>query len=91
MNTETYQLVSLNKNSQNSPPHRFYVNTLNQVPNMTPYHSSYPINSIFPVDNLDPNLTHQKKYIKEYPDLSIGLPLAPTMVFLLRTNLLHLT
>ena len=38
--------------------HRFSVNTANKVTNMTSYRSGLPIDSIPPVDPLDPDLPH---------------------------------
>ena len=37
------------------------VHTANKVSNMTPYHSEFPINSIPPIDPLDPDLPRWKK------------------------------
>ena len=36
--------------------HWLLVHTANKVPNMTPYHSGLPVDSIPPVDPLDPNI-----------------------------------
>ena len=33
--------------------HRFLVHTAKKVPNMTPYHCGFPIESITPIDPLD--------------------------------------
>ena len=40
--------------------HHFSVHTVNKVPNMTAYCSGLPIDSITPVEPLDPDLPHQK-------------------------------
>ena len=42
-----------------SNAHRFSVQSANKVPNMTPYRSGFPIDSITPVDPLDPDLPRQ--------------------------------
>ena len=41
--------------------HRFSVQITNKVPNMNPYHSGFPIDSIPPVDPIDHDLPHQIK------------------------------
>ena len=41
--------------------HSFLVHTANKVPNMTPYRSGFPIDSIPPVNPLDPDPPHQKR------------------------------
>ena len=38
---------------------RFLVQSANKVPNMTPYRSAFPIDSILPVDPPDPDLPRQ--------------------------------
>ena len=39
--------------------HRFLVQSANKVPNRTPYHSDFPIDSIPTVDTLNPDLPRQ--------------------------------
>ena len=41
--------------------HRFLVQIVNKVPNMTPYRSGFPIDSIPPVDPLDPDLPRRRQ------------------------------
>ena len=41
--------------------HRFSVQSVNKVPNMTPCRSGFPINSIPPVDLLDPDLNRRRQ------------------------------
>ena len=41
--------------------HRLLVQSANRVPNMTPYHSGFPIDYISAVDPLDPDLPHQRQ------------------------------
>ena len=41
--------------------HRFSIQSDNKVPNMTPYFSGFPINSIPPVDPLDPDLNRRQQ------------------------------
>ena len=41
--------------------HRFLVQSANKVPNMTPYRSYFPLDTIPPVDTLDPGLNHRRQ------------------------------
>ena len=41
--------------------HWFLVKSANKVPNMTPYSSGFPIDSISPVDPLDPDLSRRRQ------------------------------
>ena len=41
--------------------HWFLVHTANKVPNMTPYSSGFPVDSIPPFEPLDPNLPRQRQ------------------------------
>ena len=59
----------------------FSLHTVNKVPNMTPYRSGFPIDSIPPVDPLDPDLPRQKKSIKVLLVASIGLQTALSLKF----------
>ena len=56
--------------------HRFSVQIANKVLNMTPYCSGFPIDSIPPVDPLDPDLLVKYNYIIALMAASIGLKLA---------------
>ena len=68
--------------------HRFSVHTTNKVSNMTPYRSRFPIDSIPPVDPLNPDLPRQKKSIKVLLDASIGLRPALALIFHLPSHFL---
>ena len=74
--------------------HRFSVHTSNKVPNMTPYLSGFPINSIPPVDPLDPDLPRQNMSMRVSLAASIVCRLALALTlplhspFLPRTEIL---
>ena len=47
--------------------HWFSVQSANKVPNMTPYRFGFPIDSIPPVDPLNPDINHQQQlYLKTF-------------------------
>ena len=68
--------------------HRSSVYTANKVPNMTPYRSVFPIDSIPPVDPLDTDLPCQRKFYQNIFAASIGLQPALALTLPLPSHVL---